>query len=88
LINGGKNRRKADNVMNKRPLVLRLREAKENILAAVNAAIKEQDLPCYLIEPIIAEMHNQVSASAMREYEIAKQTVEKTAEAGGEDNGP
>lgn len=74
--------------MNNRPLVLRLREAKENILAAVNAAIKEQDLPCYLIEPIISEVHNQVSATALREYEIAKQTAEKTTEAGGDDNGP
>lgn len=59
--------------MNNRPLVLRLREAKENIIAAVNAAIREQDLPCYLLEPIISEVHTTVSTTALREYEIAKQ---------------
>lgn len=74
--------------MTNKPLVLRLREAKESIVAAVNAAIKEQDLPCYLLEPIIAELHTQVSNTALREYEIAKkQDSEKTPEAGGEDDG-
>ena len=73
--------------MTTKPLVLRLREAKESIVAAVNAAIKEQGLPCYLLEPI-AEMYNQVKATALREYEIAKQQVSETpTEAGGEDDG-
>ena len=75
--------------MNNKPLVLRLREAKESIFAAVNAAIKEQGLPCYLLEPILAEAHSQVSAEAQREYERARrQAAEKTTEAGGEDDGP
>ena len=74
--------------MTNKPLVLRLREAKESIVAAVNAAIKEQELPCYLLEPIIAELHTQVSNTASREYEIAKQQVSETAtEAGGDDDG-
>ena len=74
--------------MTTKPLVLRLREAKESIVAAVNAAIKEQELPCYLLEPIIAELHTQVSNTASREYEIAKQQVsETTTEDGGEDDG-
>ena len=74
--------------MTNKPLVLRLREAKERIVAAVNAAIKEQELPCYLLEPIIAELHTQVSNTALREYEIAKQQVSETpTEAGGEDDG-
>ena len=71
--------------MTNTPLVLRLREAKESIVSAVNAAIKEQGLPCFLLEPIIAEVHNQVSAEATREYNIAKKQNE---EAGGEDDGP
>ena len=74
--------------MNPKPLVIRLREAKTNILAAVNAAIKEQDLPCYLLEPIIADAHNQVSAAASKEYETAKKQIEETTKAGGDDDGP
>ena len=64
-----------------KPLVIRLKEAKEFLIAAVNATIKEKDLPCYLIEPIIAEVHNQVSAAATKEYESAKQ-LEKNANEG------
>lgn len=79
--------------MNNKPLVLRLREAKENLVAAVNAAIKELDLPCYLLEPIISEVYKQVSASALREYETAKKQTEtrthtptpETTEGGEED---
>lgn len=74
--------------MTNRPLVLRLREAKASIVAAVNEAIEKQGLPCYLLEPIVAELHQQVSATASREYEIAKQQdSENTTEAGGEDDG-
>lgn len=71
------------------PLVIRLREAKAGIFAAVNAALEQQGLPCYLLEPILAEAHQQISAGAAREYEAAKrQAAEKTTEAGGDDNGP
>lgn len=63
-----------------KPLVIRLKEAKEFLIAAVNATIKEKDLPCFLLEPIIAEVHNQVSKAATDEYEKAKQTEEQTEE--------
>lgn len=63
------------------PLVVRLREAKKCILAAVNTALKEQNLPCYLLEPIIAEVHTQVSAAAAREYEFAIQQATVKPEA-------
>jgi hypothetical protein len=73
--------------MSEKPLVIQLREAKEGILAAVNTAIRE-GLPCYLLEPIIAEVHTQVSAAAAREYELArKQVAENAGEGGAADAG-
>lgn len=82
--------------MSIKPLPLRLKEAKENILASVNEAIKRQGIPCYLLEPIVAEIHSQVSKAAQTEYENAardyeaaqKQAAEEKTEAGGEDDGP
>ena len=54
-----------------KPLVITLREIKECFTECANAALRE--IPCYLIEPIIADLHRQISAGALREYEIAKQ---------------
>lgn len=56
-------------------LVITLREIKECFTDCANAALRE--LPCYLIEPIIADLHRQISAGAVREYEIAKQKMTK-----------
>lgn len=71
------------------PLILRLEEARKIIIGAVNTALKEQNLPCFLIEPIIADVHASISEGAARERENAlKQVAEKAEEAGGEDNEP
>ena len=74
-----------------KPLVIKLREAKANITESVNAALRE-GIPCYLLEPIISEIHTQVTKGAEAEYERAlKQQAaeaaiptETTEEAGGE----
>ena len=57
--------------MTNKPLAIRLKEAKQQIISCVNAVLREQELPCFLIEPIIDEVHRQVSQSAQAEYEEA-----------------
>lgn len=57
--------------MNAKPLPIRLREAKQELVDSVNAIMREKDLPCYLIEPYIEELHRMVSRSAQAEYEQA-----------------
>lgn len=72
---------------NNKPLILRIDEARQTIVAAVNAALKEQSLPCFLIEPILAEAHASISDGAARERENAlKQVAENADKAGGEDD--
>jgi hypothetical protein len=68
--------------MNNKPLPIRLREAKESIVQNLNTVLREQELPCYLIEPIIEEVHRMVSKSAQAEYE---QAVKQINEEGNED---
>ena len=65
-----------------KPLVIQLREAKVNITESVNSALRE-GLPCYLLEPIIAELHDAVSRAATAEYENAlrQQAAEAAATA-------
>ena len=63
-----------------KPLVITLREIKELFTECVNGALRE--VPCYLIEPIIADLHRQISEGALKEYVIAKKKVaeERTVE--------
>lgn len=71
------------------PLVIRLRSAEEKIVAAINATAREEELPCYLLEPIISKLHRQISDAAAREYAEAKKLSEPPTcgEAGGGDDG-
>lgn len=66
-----------------KPLVIQLREAKASFIECANNALRE-GIPCYLLEPIIAELHTQISASAQAEYEqaqmqLAREQVEEDA---------
>lgn len=80
-----------------KPLVIQLREAKANITESVNAALRE-GIPCYLLEPIVKELLDQVKRAAEAEFEravkqqeaearaAATPTPEPTEEAGGEED--
>ena len=57
--------------MNNKPLPIRLREAKKELLNSLNQILQEKELPCYLIEPYVEELHRMVSRSAQAEYEQA-----------------
>lgn len=61
--------------MNK-PLVIKLKELKNSIMASVKSANRD-GIPCYLVEPIIAEIHRQVSDAAQTEYVRAQADYEK-----------
>jgi hypothetical protein len=78
-----------------KPLVIQIREVKANIIECINEAIRD-GLPCFLLEPIIAEVHSQISGSAQAEYEQAQAeyeqaqktpTHQETKNERGDDNG-
>lgn len=69
--------------MNPKPLVIRIKEAEKALLDSINKVMQEQELPCYIIEPIIEKLHDKVSRSAQAEYEQAISQLKTT---GGEEN--
>ena len=62
-----------------RPLILEIEEAKTEIITAVNKALTERGIPCYILSPIIRDIFNQVEAGAKNELEAAK-NAEKNAD--------
>ena len=65
--------------MNNKPLILRLREAEEEVVASLMAIGNKHELPYFLYEPIVAKVHNQLISGAKKEYEQAvAQQAEQT----------
>lgn len=57
--------------MNK-PLVITLNEFKTTMASVINNAIQQENLPCYLLEPIMAELLAQLREGARGELQMAK----------------
>lgn len=54
-----------------KPLVVELHEAKMELTQSINNVLRQRKLPCYLIEPILAELYSQVKEGARNELESA-----------------
>lgn len=55
-----------------KPLVIELNEAKIELTQSINNVLRQRKLPCYLVEPILAELYSQVKEGARNELEAAK----------------
>ena len=58
--------------MNNKPLILKIEDAKRDLVSAVNAVIRDYDLPAYFVEPIIADIHNQLIHERSAEIETLR----------------
>ena len=58
--------------MEKKPLILEIEEAKEELIQCVNDVLNKHGLNCYLIEPTFAELYAQVKAGARNELAQAR----------------
>jgi hypothetical protein len=67
--------------MENKPLILELEEAKNEIAQSVNIILQNHKIPCYLIEPTIADILAQVREVAKNELAMAREQVKGAAEA-------
>ena len=64
-----------------RPFILEVDEAKKEFIQVINNAIQVRQLPCYIIEMILADLHGQIKEGAKSELEMAKAQVKQDEEA-------
>ena len=55
-----------------RPLVLEMRDAKADIVNSVNAAIRQREIPCYLLRGILEEILTSVKEIERTEIAAAE----------------
>jgi hypothetical protein len=69
-----------------KPLCLRLEDAKAEIAAVINRHKTENELPYYLLEPILKDIYIQVANGKEAEVEFVRSNYEKNnaeSEVGG-----
>lgn len=73
--------------MEQKHIILEMDEAKQELVQCVNDILRKHGLNCYLIEPMFAELHAQVKASAQNELTQERARMNRMAEAKAMDNG-
>lgn len=59
--------------MEQRSIILKLDDAKQELIQCVNSIMSNHGLPCYLIEPIFAELYSEIKISAKKELVQARE---------------
>ena len=60
--------------MNK-PLIITLNETKMELVSVINNATQANNVPCYLLEPIMSELLAQVRECARNELQMAQEQM-------------
>ncbi len=63
-----------------KPLILEIEEATQEITSAVELASSKHGLPCYLLEPIVADILTRLQNGKRTELENAKRSYEQQEE--------
>lgn len=61
----------------KKPLILEIDEAKNEMVASVNDIIQKHKLPFYIVEMIMSNVYVQIQDAAKSELAMAKKQVEE-----------
>lgn len=79
-MNKDQEKQKETKTMPVKPLVLVLEETKQELFALVGRTLQNNGLPAYLLEPVVADLHNQLLQAKQQEMQAAKGTYEKQME--------
>lgn len=63
-----------------KPLCLRLEDAEIELEAVINRHKTENELPCFLLEPILRKLYMQVANGKDAEVEYVRQNYKNNAE--------
>ena len=58
--------------MENKPIILEIQDVRTGLVNIVNNAVQKKGVPCYFLEPIIADLYRQVQAQAKVELEQAQ----------------
>ena len=61
--------------MEQTPIIIRIEEAKQELIQCTNSILQKYELNCYLIEPIIEKLYSQIQLLSREELKHAKEQI-------------
>ena len=58
--------------MENKPIILEIQDVRIGLINIINNAVQKKGVPCYFLEPVIADLYRQVKAQAKVELEQAQ----------------
>lgn len=71
--------------MESKPIIVRMEDAKRRLIRCINDILREEELNCYLIEPMLGSVYNQIQTQARNELAQAEASYTDN-ESTGSDN--
>lgn len=58
--------------MESKPIIVRMENAKRRLIRCINDILSEEELNCYMIEPMLGGVYNQIQTQARNELAQAE----------------
>lgn len=58
--------------MESKPIIIRMEDAKKRLIRCINDILHEEELNCYMIEPMLGSIYSQIQAQARNELAQAE----------------
>ena len=72
MVRDNKTHKRMINIMEQKPIILEIEEAKQELVQCVNDIMRRHGLNCYLLEPTFANLYAEMKAEAQRELAQAR----------------
>lgn len=67
----------APNTTPQRPMVVVVNEARQTLIATLNRYLRDEQIPCFILEPIVKDLYTELKLNADRELEQGYQLIQQ-----------
>jgi hypothetical protein len=67
----------ASNTTPQRPMVVVVNEARQTLITTLNRYLRDEQIPCFILEPIVKELYTELKLNADRELEQGYQLMQQ-----------
>lgn len=64
-----------------RPMVVVVNEARQELITVINHYLRDEQIPCFILEPIVKELYTELKLNADKEYEQGLALVKQQEQA-------
>lgn len=62
-----------------RPMVVVINEARQELIATINRYLRDEQVPCFILEPIVKDLYTELKLNAERELEQGYKMMQQSS---------